>query len=178
VGVVTLRPAAAVVALVAACLVSAWAGYLVGAQRSFGRLPYYTLGQPIGENSKYAVLAGWSFPEPPLRWSEGRRASILLRPRRVPDGPLVAELRLNRAVSQQTVKVSLNGAPLGTLNVAADGGTFKIAIPAGALRALEDNELALDIGNPHSPGPGDVRALGVSFESLRVREAAPGEAGR
>lgn len=174
----TLRPATAIVALVAACLVSAWAGYLVGAQRSFGRLPYYTIGQTIGDNTPFAALAGWSFSEPPLRWSEGKRASILLRPRRVPDAPLIAELKLNRAVSPQTVKVSLNGAALTTLNVAPEGGTFKIPIPARALRAFEDNEIALDIGNPHSPGPGDLRALGVSLESLRVREAAPGEAGR
>lgn len=167
----TLRPAAAIAALVAACLVSAWAGYLVGAQRSFGRLPYYTIGQAIDENSRYAVLAGFSYPEPPLRWSEGSRVSILLRPRRVPDGPLVAELKLNRAVSRQAVKVSLNGAPLTTIDVPPEGGTFRIPIPARALRALEDNEFSLDIGNPHSPGPGDLRALGISLESLRVREA-------
>jgi hypothetical protein len=95
----------------------------------------------------------------------------------VPDTPLVAELELNRAVSPQTVKVLLNDATLATLDVAPEGGAFSIPVPARALRAHEDNELALEIGNPHSPGSSDPRALGISLASLRFREAKPGETG-
>jgi hypothetical protein len=170
-GLVSTRPATAIVVLVVACLVSAWAGYLVGAQRAFGRLPFYTIGQTIEENSKFAVFAGWSFGEPPFRWSQGKSVSILLRPRRVPDGPLVAELKLNRAAGQQAVAVLLNGAALTTLDVQPGGGEFKISIPDRLLRPFEDNEFRFDISNPQSPGSSDTRALGIAFQTLRLREA-------
>lgn len=158
-------------AIIAACLVAAWAGYLAGAQRSFGRLPYYTIGQVIAESSPLVTFAGWSFAEPPFRWSEGRGVSIALRPRNVPPVPLVLDIDIALAAGPQTVTISLNGSKLGTIEVPESGGRFSVDLPAGALRALADNVIGFEIPNPRSPGASDPRMLGIALRGLRVREA-------
>ncbi|HVO90211.1 MAG TPA: hypothetical protein VMV45_16865 [Casimicrobiaceae bacterium] len=153
--------------LVLACLVAAWAGYLVGAQKSFSRIPFYSIGQTITPDAKFAAFENWSLTDAGSLRSQGPRVAVLIRPRRVLDAPLSMIIKLRDASMPHTVTVSLNGKALGSIKASPGGGTYDLAIQRGALHALEDNDFVFVL----EAGGGSSAAPVIELESLRIAPA-------
>jgi len=156
--------------LLVACLVAAWAGYLAGSNRSFSRIPFYYLGQTLTAQSQAAAFENWMLVEDAWLRSPGPRSAVFIRPYRVPAAPLTATFRLRSPARAQRVDVSLNGSSLGTLDVDTTAGDYRLDLPAGALRALSDNEFTLAPQAPSGASSGGSAAL--DLQSLRIMLAA------
>jgi hypothetical protein len=153
--------------LLVACLVAAWAGYLVGAQKSFSRIPFYSLGQTITPDAKYAAFENWNLTEAGTLRSAGPRVALFVRPRRVLDSPLTAIVKLRDASVPQTVSVALNGTPLGTFEAKPGGGSYDVPIPRGALHALQDNDFVFVLQASGTTKEAPV----IELQSVRIAPA-------
>lgn len=127
-------------------------------------------------NSSFYALEGWSGQEENHRWSEGPRAAIGFsldsRPEQAVD--VLVQLTGSGFIppggSAQKIPVSVNGFPLGILEV-QELDTFDIRIPGDL---FSDNQVRLDFDIPNVARPcevsdsGDCRLLGLAVRSMSV----------
>ena len=150
-----------------------------GAMVNYSPLP---IGEEVGidfsgqGNSSFYALEGWSGQEENHRWSDGPRAAIGFsldsRPEQAVD--VLVQLTGSGFIppggSAQKIPVSVNGFPLGILEV-QELDTFNIRIPGDL---LSDNQVRLDFDIPNPARPcevsdsGDCRLLGLAVTSMSV----------
>lgn len=123
-----------------------------------------------------SLLYGWSFPEQPGRWTDGRRAALAVKVEPGAEALLVAELSafLGVAGRRQRVTVRVNGSRYARLRFAdadLDLAPREIRLP---IPPSPDGTAAISfaIASPRSPTslglPADDRRLGLLLRSLRL----------
>jgi hypothetical protein len=135
-----------------------------------------------GGNGTAFLGEGWSKePDGWAHWTDGNRATILLRKHRGIERGSELQMRLAAFVlrqhPRQRVTVSLNGRRLGSLELAdaqlADGPTT-IHLPVPPDVASDGDELVLQFDLPDARSPqslglsDDVRRLGIAMVQLRL----------
>jgi len=123
------------------------------------------------EADRYLVQ-GWSAPEPPFRWSEGERATIIFALHEVTD--LVLHLKLQPFVvpgkhEEQRVAIELNGQRLTTLTLReASVKKYSLFVPRQVVR--ERNVLIFGLPDAAAPKTfaisNDPRILGMSLQAI------------
>jgi hypothetical protein len=104
--------------------------------------------------------------EDAFRWAVGKRATVVL-PRR---GRTIRFHAL--PVAPQTVRISLNGKPVGEIALAHEWRDYSIDAPA-ALWKEGLNTLAFDFEKAIVPSSRDSRELAASFQWIAVDDAKP-----
>jgi len=109
------------------------------------------------------------------RWSRGRHStfSVPLSAER----PIDLEFEATPAGApgrRQIVAVSLNGAGVGTVEMQAGPGRYRLRLPGPLIAPV--NDLRFDYSYFVVPGARDPRELAVRFETLRFATAPPGDA--
>ena len=124
---------------------------------------------------------GWAMPEG-FRWAVGTRSSVTFPRWSTRDRAI--RLRVmpmeNAALPPQTVRVSLNGQPIGELTLTSGWQERELRTPAAAWRNGL-NTLAFDFGRAAAPADldpkaSDHRPLAAAFEWISVGAPAPGRA--
>jgi hypothetical protein len=101
-----------------------------------------------------------------VRWVMGRAATLYLD---LPEGrPLTLQMQAGTVVPEQTLSLSVNGRPVGSIPVAGWIRPRRLEIPAGVAQAGVD-ELRLAFSAVMPPRPSDSRPLAVVFDDLEVR---------
>ena len=124
-----------------------------------------TAGAPIDFSRKSAapyLWYGWSDAGGPYRWTEGREATVVFALEEI----AAAQLRMKftpwlvpEKLSQQRVKISLNGRPLDTLTLKESGTQeYSRALPKEILQA--NNILLFELPDAASP-----KALGINDDA-------------
>jgi hypothetical protein len=125
---------------------------------------------------------GWSPPEPGGSWTEGPRASLLLRLRRN-SGDLELALEGTAFVTRKhesiTIDVEANGRCVGQWHYSTNdpGGMRRAIVPAAvALERRGALELAFTVREPAAPAQfgiagGDTRLLGLAVKTLSLGPA-------
>ncbi len=124
------------------------------------------------DDGEQAYGLGWGLFETSagssIRWVHGRSATLYLD---LPEGrPLELYMVAGTipANPHQTLALSVNGRPVGSIPVVGWLETRRLAIPAGVARQGTD-ELQLGFSEVMPPRPGDSRPLSVVFDQLEVR---------
>ena len=140
----------------------------------------FTLRMSDGEERYFGE--GWALPEgsgrPAFRWAVGTRATLTVPRWGSNDRLLRMRVLPIAGPAPQTVAVSVNGAPAGTLTLPDRWSEPSVAIPA---RFWVDgwNTITLDFGHAHPPGGSDRRQLAADFDWLAVDDrGAPPSAER
>ncbi|MHB8079809.1 MAG: sulfatase-like hydrolase/transferase [Candidatus Krumholzibacteriia bacterium] len=132
------------------------------------------------------VGAGWNAPETAadgmtFAWMAADTARLTL-PLRVPAAGriVVRGYGLDDRRGPRRLSLSVNGTPLGARRVPTELATLAFAVPAGALRA-GDNDLALRVDRLVRPsdalGSADIRPLGLLVDAVRfIPDGAAGDA--
>jgi hypothetical protein len=125
------------------------------------------------EADRYLVQ-GWSAPEPPFRWSEGERATVVFALNEV--GDTVLHMILQPFVvpgkhEEQRVTVELNGQRLTTLTLSLkDAGLKKYSLFLPRQLVREKNVLMFGLPDAIAPNAlaisSDPRLLGVSLQAI------------
>lgn len=126
-----------------------------------------------GPDSDPFFWYGWSAAEPPFRWSDGRKATIVF----ALAGPhdMLLTLKASGFIApgspRQRASVALNGTVLSDFEITDNlDHEFTIAVPAGVLRMRNVLTLTLpDARSPQSLGLSkDTRKLGLALYWLKV----------
>ncbi|HWB61229.1 MAG TPA: nucleotidyltransferase family protein [Chthoniobacteraceae bacterium] len=122
---------------------------------------------------KYLV-SGWSLPEGPCRWSDGKKAEIIFGLEKIE--PLTLEIKMrpflpSKRRNRQNVAVFLNGRKICTWNLrAVDAAVFTAQLPRELLRT--GNLLTFRLPQAASPaGMGlshDTRKLAIHVEWMKL----------
>ena len=106
---------------------------------------------------------GWGDQEGSFRWAIARKATIVIPRWSAHDE--VIRMRLLPAAAGQTMRVALNGQPIGEVELAHEWSEHSFSAPA---RLWIDgvNRLSFEFAFVRIPGNGDGRTLAVAFEGL------------
>jgi mannosyltransferase len=130
-------------------------------------------GFTIRMDNDLLLGTGWANPEgsgdDTFRWAVGARATVVL-PRRAPRDRTI---RFDAyPVTPQTMRVSLNGKPLGAITLPHEWREYSMNAPA-ALWTEGPNTLTFDFEKAIVPSPIDSRELAVSFRWISVGDPKP-----
>ena len=118
------------------------------------------------------------------RWTNGREATIVLKPLVTTSTPHRVEINIARVFlserhERQRVTLGIDGVTLGTWSLSdATGETISAPLPAGALTPGQPALLTLSLPDAHSPrsvGRGnDARPLALFVSSVTIQRVDPG----
>jgi hypothetical protein len=129
-----------------------------------------TLPLRIGIRDGLDEKEGFHEPEDKLRWTKAV-AHVRFRLAGQAGSPCGSVVRIAGTVYPgRPVEISLNNAPLGTLDRSGEA-TVEFAVPAGALLAGGDNHLALRVPRA-APIGRDRRELGFGFMGAEIARAS------
>lgn len=145
--------------------------------------PLVKIGEKISLKTSHGWL-GWSSPEKWGTWTDAKVASIILPLYPAPDSDLYliidSSAFLARSHQSQTVKVTANGIPIGSLNYTQTHnlGQRAIKIPLSVLSISSDIlKINLIIQNPTSPASlgvsADSRDLGIAVTEIEISRDKP-----
>jgi hypothetical protein len=133
-----------------------------------------------GGNAEPHLGLGWSWAEPPGRWTVGSMATVRLR---LPDtiGPdpklyLKATPFLGGVLQAQPLTITANGRALRQIDMTTERAqeAIEVDLPPDLLAADGELELRLDIGHPLSPQVAglsvDSRPLGVMVDYVFIAD--------
>jgi len=128
----------------------------------------YPLGQPIAFGADVEGIAsdpfrvcGWSGVETWGTWTEGGRASLMLR--LPPDAPALRMRTKVRSFGEQSVEVRANQRTVARWRLIGDEREFSVLIPSKIARSGDSVRIDFLIANPRAP-----RDLGLSSDPRRL----------
>lgn len=120
----------------------------------------------------------WRDPNPDSRWSVGHHAEVAFTLSEPGPTKLVITMGcyiVPGKIDKQRVQISLNGAPLTTLEISV-GKTAVYSIPVPANQWTGGNSLVFDLPDANTPrfaGQGDdPRLLGIAIQSIEIQKGA------
>lgn len=122
------------------------------------------------------LLSGWSVPEPKGVWSNASSAAMLVALPRSRPAPLLIEVTAGIMLDgdgRQTIRAYGNGRLLGTWRLSGPAAVLRASLPADVVEPSGALRLTFSIEHPwQTPNSPDPRRLGISVETLAVRDAA------
>ncbi len=116
-----------------------------------------------------AFAHGWSVAETGLRWSDGRRARLLIATQELDGtGDHLLEL-IAFGAGEQTVHARLgDGTELGSVRVGPNAALYAWPLPASVIAEMDILVVELELPDARRPGTGDTRQLGIALEQARI----------
>ena len=122
------------------------------------------------------LLSGWSVPEPKGVWSDASSAAMLVALPQSRPATLLIEVAAGIMLDgdgRQTIRAYGNGQLLGTWQLSGPAAVLRASLPAGVVEPSGALRLTFGIEHPwQTPNSPDPRRLGISVETLAVRDAA------
>lgn len=139
-------------------------------------LPTYEMGRPVPFDGEAGLFVDWFSPETDWRWSKGHDSAVVLKLGAVdPDRFYLLDLDAT-VLTPQSVRVSWNDAPIGSLKLGATSRRRVLGIPGEGLHPHSPNKVRFHVPRPSSTAQ-DRRSLGLSLRSLRLFPLSPAFAG-
>ena len=116
--------------------------------------------------------SGFSVPRGGFTWSEGKTASLTVKPDIENMEPLQAEWVLSQALSDQTCTVYAGVNKVYSGALPAEGGIISFSIPESSYDESGHITLRFEFPRAKKPGNGDSRILAAGFRSLIIESDA------
>lgn len=142
-----------------------WSPYLCSFKNS-DEFPLIKRGVEYKHNSPQIMFSdGWSFPEQSHRWSNDKKASIVMRPE-VSSCAQTLEIG-GTALGEQFIQVDIDGVKIHEEMLAGD---FLLELNGNFFQKKRDGVLKLNFNfpNAYAPSQSDSRVLAVALRSLRL----------
>ncbi len=151
-----------------------------GKEPRWDMCPYHIAIDATGRGN-FATFAagGWSGLEEEGRWSEGRKAALVIPDLGTPPGPLLLTLEAHgyvpRAHPTQRISLAFDGHPIGTLTMihGEAARSYRLVVPADSV-ASGARTISFAIADPLSPADvgesDDARKLGIFVSRVAVDE--------